>query len=71
MDPSERPLSAGIARRSRDGETSIKRCQVYETLKDLAPDLVVDGDMHGDLATIKDLRERYVPKSLLESGQNP
>src|SRR5690606_14580611 len=34
---------------SREGETSWKMREVYEKLKAVAPDLVVDGEMQGDL----------------------
>ena len=38
--------------------------------KATAPDLVVDGEMQGDLAINDELRERYVPNSVLEGEAN-
>ncbi|MHA6730665.1 NADP-dependent malic enzyme [Devosia sp. A369] len=55
---------------SRDGATSEKMRTVYATLKDVAPDLVVDGEMQGDLAINESLRERYVPNSVLKGEAN-
>ena len=55
---------------SRDGATSLKMRQVYETLQGVAPDLVVDGEMQGDLAINESLRERYVPSSVLKGEAN-
>jgi malate dehydrogenase (oxaloacetate-decarboxylating)(NADP+) len=55
---------------SRDGETSIKMREVYERLKIVAPDLVVDGEMQGDLAVNEGLRDRYVPDSVLRGEAN-
>ena len=55
---------------SRDGDTSIKMRAVYERLKAVAPDLIVDGEMQGDLAISEALRERYVPGSVLKGEAN-
>ena len=55
---------------SRDGATSEKMRVVYETLKAVAPDLVVEGEMQGDLAINEGLRERYVPNSTLKGEAN-
>ncbi|WEK06460.1 MAG: NADP-dependent malic enzyme [Candidatus Devosia phytovorans] len=55
---------------SRDGDTSIKMREVYERLKVVAPDLVVDGEMQGDLAINEGLRDRYVPNSVLRGEAN-
>ena len=55
---------------SRDGDTSIKMRDVYERLKEVAPDLVVDGEMQGDLAVNESLRDRYVPHSVLRGEAN-
>ena len=54
----------------RDGDTSIKMRAVYETLKRVAPDLLVDGEMQGDLAVNESLRDRYVPNSVLRGEAN-
>jgi malate dehydrogenase (oxaloacetate-decarboxylating)(NADP+) len=55
---------------SRDGATSEKMRQVYAQLKQVAPDLLVDGEMQGDLAVNAELRERYVPDSVLTGEAN-
>jgi malate dehydrogenase (oxaloacetate-decarboxylating)(NADP+) len=55
---------------SRDGATSLKMREVFEKLQQVAPDLVVDGEMQGDLAINENLRERYVPNSLLRGEAN-
>lgn len=55
---------------SRDGATSVKMREVYEKLQTTAPDLVVDGEMQGDLAINEDLRDRYVPRSALRGEAN-
>lgn len=55
---------------SRDGETSEKMRLVYRRLKEVAPDLMVDGEMQGDLAISEDLRERYIPDSVLKGEAN-
>jgi malate dehydrogenase (oxaloacetate-decarboxylating)(NADP+) len=55
---------------SRDGVTSEKMRMVYAKLKQAAPDLVVDGEMQGDLAINAELRERYVPNSVLTGEAN-
>ena len=55
---------------SRDGLTSEKMRLVYEKLKQVAPDLVVDGEIQGDLAVNSELRERYIPDSVLKGEAN-
>lgn len=55
---------------SRDGDTSIKMREVYDKLKRAAPNLVVEGEMQGDLAVNAELRERYIPDSLLKGEAN-
>jgi malate dehydrogenase (oxaloacetate-decarboxylating)(NADP+) len=55
---------------SRDGATSEKMRLVYERLQGVAPELIVDGEMQGDLAINADLRERYVPDSVLKGEAN-
>jgi malate dehydrogenase (oxaloacetate-decarboxylating)(NADP+) len=44
--------------------------EVYERLKIVAPDLVIDGEMQGDLAVNEALRDRYVPDSVLRGEAN-
>ncbi|MCW5719737.1 MAG: NADP-dependent malic enzyme [Devosia sp.] len=55
---------------SREGATSLKMREVYARLKRVAPDLVVDGEMQGDLAVNESLRDRYVPNSVLRGEAN-
>ncbi len=55
---------------SREGETSWKMREVYEKLQAVAPDLVVDGEMQGDLAINEGLRDRYIPNSVLRGEAN-
>ncbi len=55
---------------SREGVTSEKMRTVYQRLQTLAPDLVVEGEMQGDLALNAQLRERYVSNSLLDGEAN-
>lgn len=55
---------------SRDGETSYKMREAYQKLKAVAPDYIVEGEMQGDLALNPELRERYVPESVLEGEAN-
>jgi malate dehydrogenase (oxaloacetate-decarboxylating)(NADP+) len=55
---------------SREGVSSEKMRVVYEKLKVAAPDLLVDGEMQGDLAINAELRDRYVPDSVLKGEAN-
>jgi len=55
---------------SRDGDTSIKMREVYEKLQRAAPNMVVEGEMQGDLAVNAELRERYIPNSVLTGEAN-
>ena len=55
---------------SRDGDSAYKMREVYKKLKAVAPDLLVEGEMQGDLALSQDLRERYIPESVLRGEAN-
>ena len=55
---------------SRDGETAFKMREAYQKLKAIAPDLVVEGEMQGDLALNEGLRERYIPDTVLRGEAN-
>jgi len=55
---------------SRDGETSFKMRDVYRKLTAIAPELLVEGEMQGDLALNEELRERYIPDSVLKGEAN-
>lgn len=55
---------------SRDGTTAFKMRQVYRKLKAVAPDMIVEGEMQGDLALNEELRERYIPDTILKGEAN-
>ncbi len=55
---------------SRDGDSAFKMREVYRRLKSVAPDLIVEGEMQGDLALNQELRERYIPDSVLQGEAN-
>lgn len=55
---------------SRDGDTAFKMRAVYQKLKQVAPDFIVEGEMQGDLALNDTLRSRYVPESVLKGEAN-
>ncbi|SDG78283.1 NADP-dependent malic enzyme [Pelagibacterium luteolum] len=55
---------------SREGSTSEKMKAVYDKLKVVAPDLIVEGEMQGDLALNQSLRDRYIPDSILRGEAN-
>ena len=55
---------------SREGTTSDKMKTAYDKLKIVAPELIVEGEMQGDLALNQGLRERYVPDSVLKGEAN-
>lgn len=55
---------------SRDGDTAFKMREVYRKLQAVAPDLIVEGEMQGDLALNEELRERYIPDTVLKGEAN-
>jgi malate dehydrogenase (oxaloacetate-decarboxylating)(NADP+) len=55
---------------SRDGDTAFKMREAYRLLKEHAPGLIVEGEMQGDLALNQDLRERYIPDTILKGEAN-
>jgi len=55
---------------SRDGDSAYKMREAYQKLKAVAPDLLVEGEMQGDLALNQDLRERYITDSVLKGEAN-
>ena len=55
---------------SRDGDSAFKMREAYRLLKDAAPEMIVEGEMQGDLALSQDLRERYIPDSVLTGEAN-
>jgi len=55
---------------SRDGNSAFKMREVYRKLKAYAPELIVEGEMQGDLALNEELRQRYIPDSVLNGEAN-
>ncbi len=55
---------------SRSGDTALKMRKVYQKLKKIAPDLIVEGEMQGDLALNETLRDRYMSNSVLKGEAN-
>ncbi|VAW21810.1 NADP-dependent malic enzyme [hydrothermal vent metagenome] len=55
---------------SRTGTTALKMRDAYKKLKSIAPDMIVEGEMQGDVALNPDLRSRYVPDSILTGEAN-
>ncbi|WP_421871338.1 NADP-dependent malic enzyme [Nitratireductor rhodophyticola] len=55
---------------SRDSESSIKMREAASMLKRVAPDLVSDGEMHGDSALSEVLRQRVYPQASLSGEAN-
>jgi malate dehydrogenase (oxaloacetate-decarboxylating)(NADP+) len=55
---------------SRDGDSAYKMREAYRLLKAAAPGMIVEGEMQGDLALSQDLRERYIPDSVLTGEAN-
>lgn len=55
---------------SRDGDSAFKMREVYAKLQKVAPDLIVEGEMQGDLALNEGLRDRYVPDTALRGEAN-
>jgi malate dehydrogenase (oxaloacetate-decarboxylating)(NADP+) len=55
---------------SRDGQSAVKMREVYQRLKAIDPSMIVEGEMQGDLALNSELRERYIPDSVLRGEAN-
>ncbi|WP_374618949.1 NADP-dependent malic enzyme [Devosia sp.] len=55
---------------SRDGESAFKMRETYRKLKAVAPEMIVEGEMQGDVALNEELRRRYVPDSVLGGEAN-
>ncbi|MHB1102937.1 MAG: NADP-dependent malic enzyme [Devosia sp.] len=55
---------------SRDGDSAFKMREAYRLLKAAAPEMIVEGEMQGDLALNQELRERYIPDSILRGEAN-
>jgi malate dehydrogenase (oxaloacetate-decarboxylating)(NADP+) len=55
---------------SRENPSSIKMREALVMLRELAPDLEVDGEMHGDAALSEAQRNRVYPNSVLTGSAN-
>ena len=55
---------------SRDGDSAFKMREVYRMLQTIAPNFIVEGEMQGDLALNQELRERYIPDTVLRGEAN-
>ena len=55
---------------SRDGESAYKMREAYQRLKMAAPDMIVEGEMQGDVALNEELRGRYIPDTVLKGEAN-
>ena len=55
---------------SRDGDSAFKMRAAYQKLKLVAPEMIVEGEMQGDLALNEELRERYIPETILRGEAN-
>jgi malate dehydrogenase (oxaloacetate-decarboxylating)(NADP+) len=55
---------------SRDSPGALKMRQAAAILKELAPDLECDGEMHGDTAISESLRQRVFPHSSMKGEAN-
>jgi malate dehydrogenase (oxaloacetate-decarboxylating)(NADP+) len=55
---------------SREGDSAFKMREAYDKLKAIAPELIVEGEMQGDLALNQELRDRYIPGSVLSGEAN-
>src|SRR5690606_19016464 len=55
---------------SRDSKSALKMRRAVSILREIAPDLMADGEMHGDAALSEDLRQRIYPHSVLKGEAN-
>ena len=55
---------------TEDTPTAIKMRRALEILRDIAPQLEVDGEMHGDAALSEDIRRQVFPDSTLKGQAN-
>jgi len=55
---------------TRDSPSALKMRDAVDILARQAPDLEVDGEMHGDMALSEDLRRRIMPASRLSGEAN-
>lgn len=55
---------------SSDSENAVKMRKVLELVKVRRPDLIVDGEMHGDIALSENLRKNIMPDSPIKGAAN-
>ena len=55
---------------SRDSKSAAKMRAATAMLHEIAPDLMADGEMHGDAALSESQRNRIYPDSLLKGEAN-
>ena len=55
---------------SRDSESAFKMRRAMELVREMAPELEADGEMHGDSAISEILRQRVMPNSTLTGEAN-
>jgi malate dehydrogenase (oxaloacetate-decarboxylating)(NADP+) len=55
---------------SRPSPTSLRMREALALIRARAPDLEVDGEMHGDAALAEEIRHRYLPDSTLTGIAN-
>ncbi len=55
---------------SHDTPSAAKMRRAQALLEELAPNLEVDGEMHGDAALSEELRRRFMPSSRLDGAAN-
>ncbi|WP_011580875.1 MULTISPECIES: NADP-dependent malic enzyme [Chelativorans] len=55
---------------SRDSASAMKMREAVGILHRIAPDLIADGEMHGDAALSEELRQRVYPHALLKGEAN-
>jgi malate dehydrogenase (oxaloacetate-decarboxylating)(NADP+) len=55
---------------SRDSKSALKMREASAMLRELAPELITDGEMHGDAALSEQLRSRVFPHSALKGDAN-
>ncbi len=55
---------------SSDSENAVKMRKVLELVKARRPDLIIDGEMHGDIALSENLRKNIMPDSPIKGAAN-
>lgn len=55
---------------SKNNESAIKMRKTLEYIKAIQPNLIIDGEMHGDVALDSELREKTYPHSTLKGEAN-